>query len=112
MPEETEEKQKVGVQNLGEIIDFAGDLGEAGGRVLEDNQLGLSDLRHVLGLRGSAVAAIQDADEVVDEVKDIDLLELDELITKGEAAKGKIEFFLSVLKNFKQRKEEEAKQAV
>lgn len=99
MPEAT--TNEIGIKETGEVVDFIGDVGEAVGRSLEDHKLGLADLRHVIGLRGPAIAALKDVRKVKAELMDLTLDEADSLLKRAEAAKSKIDFMIQTIVNFK-----------
>ncbi len=78
-----------GIQNLEEVIDAVQLLGVAAKQVMADGKVGVADLPVVLGLVNKLsviVAAVNGADQLVLEAKDIDAAEAQALVAKLIAA--------------------------
>ncbi len=78
-----------GIQNLEEVIDAVQLLGVAAKQIMADGKVGVADLPVVLGLVNKLsviVAAVNGADQLVLEAKDIDAAEAQALVAKLIAA--------------------------
>jgi hypothetical protein len=75
----TEQAEKMGVKELSEVLIFAIGLGEAVDLSLADKKIDLADLGLLVGPFTKAPAAIEGFDKVVDEIKDLDAAEMDEV---------------------------------
>jgi len=69
----------LGIKETKELIKFASDLGEGIGKSLEDNKWTIGDIYNFVPAAQSAFAGIGGVDQVLEELKDLDEAEKEEL---------------------------------